>query len=173
MKITPLKTLRTDGFSLIELIIVLLVMAIIATIAIPNLLKARRTANEASAVSTVRLLTRSEAAFRLSSTDKTYATIDQLFAAGHLDEVLGHPPYAKNGYIFAIQVFPATSTAEARYNVQANPVSHSLIDGIVGTGSKNFGANESGAIFQTMDTVPVTFDETTRVPQGTAIAFGQ
>ena|ERR1700735_3484143 len=44
------------GFSLIELLIVVAIILIIAAIAIPNLLKARIAANEASAVSTLRTI---------------------------------------------------------------------------------------------------------------------
>ena len=95
----PQKIRRIDGFSLIELIIVLLVIGIISAIAVPNLLKARRAANEASAVASVRLITRSEAAFLLSSSNK-YATMQELYDAGHLDQTIGTAPFAKNGYIF-------------------------------------------------------------------------
>jgi type IV pilus assembly protein PilA len=42
------------GFSLIELLIVVAIILIIAAIAIPNLLRARISANEASAVSSLR-----------------------------------------------------------------------------------------------------------------------
>lgn len=166
------KTQKTDGFSLIELIIVVVIIGIIAAIAIPNLLKARRTANEASAVAAVRVITRSEAVFRVSSASRNYGTIDELFTSGHLDETIGLAPYTKNGYSFSVQIFPPTGTTESKYDVQANPVSHSLVDTITGTGSKNFGANESGAIYQTIDNTAVTFDNTTRVPLGTAIPFG-
>ena len=44
------------GFSLIELLIVVAIILIIAAIAIPNLLKARIAANEASAVGTLRTM---------------------------------------------------------------------------------------------------------------------
>lgn len=44
------------GFSLIELLIVVAIILIIAAIAIPNLLRARMSANEASAVSSLRLI---------------------------------------------------------------------------------------------------------------------
>jgi prepilin-type N-terminal cleavage/methylation domain-containing protein len=54
---------RTRGFSLIELLIVVAIILIIAAMAIPNLLRARIAANEASAASSVRKIATAEFAY--------------------------------------------------------------------------------------------------------------
>jgi prepilin-type N-terminal cleavage/methylation domain-containing protein len=54
---------KTSGFSLIELLIVIAIILIIAAIAIPNLLRARISANESSAASAIRSITAAETAY--------------------------------------------------------------------------------------------------------------
>jgi type IV pilus assembly protein PilA len=60
------------GFSLIELLIVVAIILIIAAIAIPNLLRARIAANEASAVASMRTINTANITY--NSTYNTYAT---------------------------------------------------------------------------------------------------
>jgi type IV pilus assembly protein PilA len=71
---------KQKGFSLIELLIVVAIILIIAAIAIPNLLRSRMAANEASAVGSVRTLNTAQVTY--STTYGTgFTTLAQLGGA--------------------------------------------------------------------------------------------
>jgi len=65
---------RQAGFSLVELLIVVAIILIIAAIAIPNLLRARIAANEASAASSVRRIATAEVAYNAAYPTVGYAS---------------------------------------------------------------------------------------------------
>ncbi|HXM63249.1 MAG TPA: prepilin-type N-terminal cleavage/methylation domain-containing protein [Terriglobales bacterium] len=67
-------TRKQNGFSLIELLIVVAIILIIAAIAIPNLLRARISANESSAASSIRTLSTAEVSFASTYPTQGYST---------------------------------------------------------------------------------------------------
>ena len=107
---------KQKGFSLIELLIVVAIILIIAAIAIPNLIKSRMSANEASAVSSLHAINTAQTSYVIAYPYNGYA--DSLLklaqpppggqvssaSAGLLDWVLGCPsqPCRKSGYDFSI-----------------------------------------------------------------------
>src|SRR3954467_9855312 len=94
------------GFSLIELLIVVVIIGIIAAIAIPNLLAARRSANEGSAVSACRTLHGAQMTYASTYGNGNYAggtsfdntALIALSGPGLVDGVLGTG--IKSGYTF-------------------------------------------------------------------------
>lgn len=107
---------KQKGFSLIELLIVVAIILIIAAIAIPNLLRSKISANEASAVASMRTINTAQQGYSIAYPELGYAdTMLKLSqpmpgvpispaAGGFLDWVLGcaAQPCRKSGYDFTI-----------------------------------------------------------------------
>jgi prepilin-type N-terminal cleavage/methylation domain-containing protein len=74
---------KQKGFSLIELLIVVAIILIIAAIAIPNLIRSKMAANEASAVATLRTINTAEVVYSSTySTTSIFGTLPQLGNGG-------------------------------------------------------------------------------------------
>lgn len=148
------------GFSLIELLIVVAIILIIAAIAIPNLLRSRIAANQASAVGSLRTINTAEITYSTTYNTGYSATLVYLgppaagsnptsTAGGLIDSVLagganGTATTAqqsqKSGYTFVYS--PGTTTPVTLYEVTANPTT-------VGTTGTNFYfTDQSGVIRQ-------------------------
>lgn len=153
--------MKEKGFSLIELIIVVVIIGIIAAIAVPNFLAARRSASEASATSSIRLISSAQETYEITSGNGAYGTLANLLAEGLIDDVVGTGQ--KGGYNFSITKFDSTFTNPATFNVFANAVLFGTSP--QATGSKNFYTNEAGVIFENssgQDNPPYAVSDTDR-----------
>src|ERR1700692_2351635 len=100
---------RDRGFSLLELLIVVAIILIIATIAIPSLLRSRQAAQEAAAVAQTRTINTAEVTY-LSSNQGAYGSIPELITAGLLDNRFTG---SVSGYNFTVTASGTSYTVQA------------------------------------------------------------
>lgn len=142
------------GFSLIELLVVVAIILIVAAIAIPNLIKAKQNANEASVVNTMRMLNNAEVTFAATygsgyteglnrlgppsagmQPDHNRADLVDMVLAG-LAPGGGDTGFVKSGYTFTFTPGAGTFGVIGAYQITADPQSRGS------SGQRSFFTNE-------------------------------
>ena len=122
------------GFSLIELLVVVILISIIVAIAIPSLLRSRRSANEASAVANLRTVHSAQLTYLASNGNNAFADFAALVANGLIDLNWGLA-INRNTYAFVLD----RDASNTKYCVSAISTD---------SGAKDFGVGSEGVIYE-------------------------
>lgn len=148
-----------NGFTLIELLFVVAVISILAAIATPGLTKAKMSANEASAIASLRVVHSGQQMFWASCGNGNYSPSLQNLgqgvgaAPGFLSpDISGAAPVVKSGYEIDIDSRNPTTGSSCNGGALVSSY-HATADPLPGRGSRYFGSNTGGGIFQSLGTL--------------------
>jgi prepilin-type N-terminal cleavage/methylation domain-containing protein len=173
---------REAGFTLIDMLFVVAIVGLLASMAIPGLVRARGAAQASSALGTMRIVNSAQLTFAISCGLGFYAPDFPTLgdppagaAEGYLPpELSSGLTFNKSGYVFSLAGTPlggapascnglGAGLAAPGYAVVADPMDSG------GSIERFFGTNADGLIYQATATLSTTMPESGAPPSGTPI----
>jgi len=126
---------RQQGFSLIELMIVIAIIGILIAVGVTGWRAAVRAANEAAAIKTLRTIAEQQMLYYNAHQRSTFGAFDEMLKEGLLDTRFSGTSPVVEGYVFQMKVIPKSTTAQPGYSVNADP---QVTEGVGATGKNHY-----------------------------------
>ena len=130
------------GFTMIELLIVIAIIGILASIVIPTYQSSVRKANEGAAVATLNTIKIAQAKY-VGDHNGQYGTFKQLFEEGYLDKRFNFDRPHLRGYVFTLNLIARPEKTAVTFTLNANPESS---EGFTATGKNFYYTDPEGGI---------------------------
>jgi type IV pilus assembly protein PilA len=152
------------GFTLIEIMIVVAIIALLSAVAVPNILRARLNANETAAIANLKTLFASAQSFLAATGDEPtifndMSTATPPYIDGSWAGAAAASVVSKGGYDFQ---YSDGTAANGSFHFSATPTTYGT------TGNRSFYVDESGVMFTTDGTADVTADPGHAATSGSA-----
>lgn len=142
-----------EGFSLIELMIVIAIIGILIAVGVTGWRAAVRSANEAAAISSMRSIAERQMLYYNLHRRTTFGTFEEMRRDNLVDNRYDGTTPLVEGYIFTLRVISRSTSQQASYTLNADP---QVTEGVSATGKNHYYLDADTNTIHVNDSQPAT-----------------
>lgn len=145
-----------QGFSLIELMIVIAIIGILIAVGVTGYKAAIKSANEAAAIKTLRTIAEQQMLYFNGHQRNSFGTFDEMLKENLLDSRFAGSTPVVDGYVFSMRVTPKSTAQQASYAINADPQQS---EGVGATGKNHYYLDANTNTIHVNATQPATAND--------------